>query len=408
VPSHLRPLADGLVSMHRPQSGVAWLRRSAIARETLQDLARDRMPCSHAALDALGTDRAVEYLRSLLVRYGALPPRDRRLADFQRWAAAKLDTIGDAGHRRLLERFLRWRLLRHLRSGGTTATPLGHGPYQRAKQRLTVATAFLAWLAGRGRHLGDCTQHDLDAWFGTGPTTRRHVITFLSWARQQRIIRELEVPVISTAGAEACPPGPDARLAAIRRLLLDQTLAPGDRIAGCLVTLYGQQVSTIAVLRTTDTSCADGATRLKLGADWLDVPEPVATVLRQHLRNRTNMTTAANPASPWLFPGQLAGEHRSYRRLVRVLHQLGIPARASRLAAWRELARQAPPAVLADALGVSAGTAMRHAFLGSADWSAYATRRHARTPDEQTSQYAITVVANVVPGSLRVAGRCLQ
>jgi hypothetical protein len=30
------------------------------------------------------------------------------------------------------------------------------------------------------------------------------------------------------------------------------------------------------------------------------------------------------------------GEHRSYRRLTRVLHQLGIPARASRLAAWRE------------------------------------------------------------------------
>ena len=161
-----------------------------------------------------------------------------------------------------------------------------------------MATAFLAWPADRGRHLGDCTQHDLDAWFSTGPTTRRHVITCLSWARQQRIIRELEVPVISTAGAEACPPGPDARLAAIRRLLLEQTLAPGDRIAGCLVALYGQQASTIAALRTTDTSCAAGVTRLKLGADWLDVPEPVATLLRQHLRNRTNMTTAANPASP--------------------------------------------------------------------------------------------------------------
>jgi len=307
VPSHLRPLADGLVSMHRPQSGVAWLRRSAIARETLQDLARDRMPCSHAALDAIGTGRAVEYLRSLLVRYGALPPRDRRLADFQRWAAAKLGAVGNTGHRRLLERFLRWRLLRHLRSSGTTATPLGHGPYQRAKQRLTVATAFLAWLAGRGRHLGDCTQHDLDAWFGTGPTTRRHVITFLSWARQQRIIRELEVPVISTAGAEACPPGPDARLAAIRRLLLDQTLAPGDRVAGCLVALYGQQVSTIAALRTTDTSCAGGATRLKLGADWLDVPEPVATVL------------AAAPAQPHQHdhgrqPGLAVAVSRAARR----------------------------------------------------------------------------------------------
>ncbi len=129
----------------------------------------------------------------------------------------------------------------------------------------------------------------------------------------------------------------------------------------------------------TDTSCAGAETRLKLGADWLDVPEPVAALLRQHLRDRSNMTTAANPASPWLFPGQLAGEHRSYRRLVRMLHQLGIPARAARLAAWRELARQAPPAILADALGVSAGTAMRHASLGGADWSAYAARRHAPT-----------------------------
>jgi hypothetical protein len=96
------------------------------------------------------------------------------------------------------------------------------------------------------------------------------------------------------------------------------------------------------------------------------------------------MITAANPASSWLFPGQLADEHRSYRRLVRVLRQLGIPARASRLAAWRELVRQAPPAVLADALGVSPGTAMRHAFLGGADWSAYAARRRAPTPNGQS------------------------
>jgi hypothetical protein len=61
------------------------------------------------------------------------------------------------------------------------------------------------------------------------------------------------------------------------------------------------------------------------------------------------MTTAANPASPWLFPGQFADEHRSYR-LVRVL-QLGIPARSGRLAVWRELARQS----LVGALGVLAG-----------------------------------------------------
>jgi hypothetical protein len=87
------------------------------------------------------------------------------------------------------------------------------------------------------------------------------------------------------------------------------------------------------------------------------------------------MTTAANPASPWLFPGQLAGEHRSYRRLIVSLNRLGIPARASRLAAWHQLVRQAPPAVLADALGVSPDTATRHALLAGADWAAYASRR---------------------------------
>jgi hypothetical protein len=79
--------------------------------------------------------------------------------------------------------------------------------YQRAKQRLTVAVAFLAWLADRGRHLDECTQHDLDEWFGTGPTTRRHVITFLSWALQQRIISGVDVLVISTDGAGTGPLG---------------------------------------------------------------------------------------------------------------------------------------------------------------------------------------------------------
>jgi hypothetical protein len=135
VPARLRPLAGGLVSMHRPQSGVVWPRRSAVTRQTLRDLARDRMPCSHAAPDAAGADRAVEYLRLLLVRYGALPPRDRRLVDFQRWATTKLGAIGNEGHRQLLDRFLRWRLLRHLQSGSAATGPLGHGPYQRAKQR---------------------------------------------------------------------------------------------------------------------------------------------------------------------------------------------------------------------------------------------------------------------------------
>jgi hypothetical protein len=204
------------------------------------------------------------------------------------------------------------------------------------------------------------------------------------------------------------------RLAAIRRLLLDDAVALEDRIAGCLVVLYGPQASPIAALRISEVSCTDAAIRLKLGADWLDVPEPVATLLRHHLRNRSNMTTAANPASPWLFPGQLAGEHRSYRQLIAILSRLGIPTRASRLAAWHQLVRQAPPAVLADALGVSPDTATRQALLAGANWATYASRRSSlATPEFDglpvfTSPRGRRIAGgqSAVPGGGPVCRRC--
>lgn len=115
--------------MRRPKAASCGC-AGAITRETLQGLARGRIPCAHAALDALGADRAVEYLRCLLVRYGVLPPRDRRLADFQRWAAAKLDALGDAEHRQLLERFLRWRPGQRRTSASIAAHPGASVPYR--------------------------------------------------------------------------------------------------------------------------------------------------------------------------------------------------------------------------------------------------------------------------------------
>jgi hypothetical protein len=78
-------LAGGLVSMRRPQSGVVWLRRSAITRETLRDLARDRIPCSHAALDAGGGPRC---------RIPALPAGPVRRAAAPRSAPGRLPALG--------------------------------------------------------------------------------------------------------------------------------------------------------------------------------------------------------------------------------------------------------------------------------------------------------------------------
>jgi hypothetical protein len=75
-----------------------------------------------------------------------------------------------------------------------------------------------------------------------------------------------------------------------------------------------QQPSRIAALRTTDTSCAVGATRVKLGADWLDVPGPVAALLRRHLRDRATMTTAGSGRgyrTSWKAPWTMASNPAS-------------------------------------------------------------------------------------------------
>ena len=372
IAPHLRPLAAGLLAMRRPQSGAAWVQRN---HPTLADLATGRLPCTHDAVDQLPHGRATDYLRELLTHHGLLPPRDRRLADFQRWATTTLDTVAEPEQRRLLDQFVHWRLLRHLRTRSSPDHPLDHGPYQRAKQHLTTGIAFLDWLADRGRTLPEATQHDIDAWFSTGPTTTRHSLTLLSWTRHQRILpRRIQLPVIGTDTDTSAPISNEHRVAALRTLLLDDTLPIEDRVAGCLVILYGQPITKIATLRADDLDPTADHVRIRLGTHWLDVPEPLATLLR-HAHTRRTMNTATNPTSPWLFPGQIPGQHRSHQRITTTLTALGIPPRAMRTTTWRTLVRQAPPPILANALGITPATALRHAQLASADWTTYTARR---------------------------------
>lgn len=375
IPANLQPLANALRAARRPQSLVVWLQNNPTARAVLGDIAAGNLECSHAGLDELAASGGIEHLRALLVRHGVLPERDRLLADFHRWAATKLARVADVEQRKQLDRFLRWRLVRHLRDRARDE-PLSHGPYLRAKQNFTVAIDFLRWLhEDRNHSLNTCTQHDIDAWFSTGPTTRRHALILLSWAKRQRILRDVRLPTLSTAASTPSILGSDDRLNAIRRLLLDEALLLPERIAGCLVTLYGQQVDSILALRTDDVRLGTDAVRIRLGKDWIDVAEPVADLLRRHLDNRRNMNTAANRTSTWLFPGQIAGEHRNPNGLRTALRERGIPTRASRLTAWRQLVRNSPPAILADALNISPATAMRHASLAGADWAGYASLR---------------------------------
>jgi hypothetical protein len=167
IPDHLRPLAEGIWGMRRPQSGFTWLHKNPQARQLFQDLASGMLTCDHSALDERLPSRTVDHLRGLMVTHGVLPPRDRRLAAFTRVITTKLNTIPEDDQRRVVERFARWNLLRGLREHAAHG-PVPEGPFLAAKQVLTLTIEFLTWLKARGRSLGECTQHDIDAWFATG------------------------------------------------------------------------------------------------------------------------------------------------------------------------------------------------------------------------------------------------
>jgi hypothetical protein len=68
----------------------------------------------------------------------------------------------------------------------------------------------------------------------------------------------------------------------------------------------------------------------------------------------------------------MPGEHLHPSHIAQTLTRFGVPAQPARTATWRTLVRDAPPSVLADLLGVTASTAMRHAQAAGADYTAYA------------------------------------
>jgi hypothetical protein len=87
---------------------------------------------------------------------------------------------------------------------------------------------------------------------------------------------------------------------------------------------------------------------------------------------RTSRTDRHPPPQP--SRGRLEHPNRRQRR-----HELAVPRRHARLAVrhntWLQPVREAPPAVLAQTLGISPRTAMQHATRAGTDYQAYAASR---------------------------------
>jgi hypothetical protein len=368
VPAALLPVFEAICAARTPKSALNWLRRGG-GSAILAQLAAGTLPATHQALDAHPRRRSADHLRQALVAGGVLPPRDEELARTGQWLTGILSAIEPGPGRRLVQAYATWHVMRRLR----TSASQGQRPRTytaHARNNIRAAAGFTAWLARHGRPLQQCRQADVDDWLVTGPGAGQ-VRDFLTWAAARGHCPAFHVP--GPARRYGTATSQDERWALAARLLHDDTLDLTDRAAGLLLLLYGQQLSRIAAMTTSQVTSSDHTVFVRFGRHDVPAPGPLGVILTELTQaGRSHAGTGSPATTPWLFPGGLPGRPITAARLGERLRNLGIYAMTGRRAALTDLAAQLPAAVLADLLHIAPGTAVRWMHQAGADWNRYA------------------------------------
>jgi integrase len=371
----LVPLIEALVGTPRPKNGLNWL-RSPQVRALLGDLASGQLLLSHEALQELPNWRTVAHLRDLLMTCGILPTVDKQLLHAQTWLHHRLTGLGTSPHHQLLRQFGLWHQIPRLRARVRTR-PLTEAARRFAGEQSTQAERFLGWLDQRSRRLTDCTQADLDAWQAQAVGHHKNNLrAFLAWAISAQQMPKLTLPPVQIRAGERLTQA--RRLTLLRRLLTDERPPTRSRAAACLMLLYAQPASRIVRLTIDDIVHDRDQILLRLGEPPMPLPGPLASLILELAANRQNMNTAANPTCRWLFPGKRAGQPLHPKTLLALIHDLGVPAGATRTAALRQLVIQAPAPVVADALGYHNKHVTKVLADAGGTWKTYVPGDHSR------------------------------
>ncbi|MCI0689428.1 MAG: site-specific integrase, partial [Sporichthyaceae bacterium] len=371
VRPELRVLHQTLASVDRPATVLSWLNRGPV-RSVLSELATAGRPLDHDALDDLPPGKPVEHLRAILVATQALPARDEHLARIEGWVSQTINEHDDPDTKQLLRRYAVWHLLRRLRQRNRGADT-SYGQLDVVRQRVRAAIALLDWLRTRGLTLTTCGQADLDTWLTSNNASHRaEAGHFVRWAISQRLNRSLRFAATRWTG----PAGPidhQERWHQARRLLHDDSLDTGDRVAGLLVLLYAQRPATISRLTIDDIDTNDSTVKLRLGPTPTVLPDPLAALVRDLVATRRSHAVVGNPATArWLFPGGQPGRPISADRLGQRLRLIGLCPTPARSTALFQLATELPAAVLARMLGIHIKVAVAWQQISSGDWLSYA------------------------------------
>ena len=324
----------------------------AILREALTSTE----PLSHELLDRLGTPGSTGPVRALLAEHGLLPARDEQLIRFETWCQDRSAQIANPDHRRLFDRFVRWRHLRQLRE---QARPVGRRQSDGRRQELQQVLDLMSWLTIRSESLAMLDQGRLELWLVDGPPVRRRVTAFLEWAASNKVCPRLRVPPLRRSANTPTGASADERWELLGDVLSAEDEDPRTRLAGALLLLFGIPVARLHLLRVTDITGTERVT-IRLGPDPLELPEAIgqlAIAAREH-RDAPRLLTDAGE-SDWLFPGQNHGAPLSRDSLTDRLAKFSIRARHARAGALASLAQELPAPVIARLTGLHIVAATR-------------------------------------------------
>lgn len=302
----LTGLLEALLAMPNPLNGWFWL-RSPQVQTLLGDLATERLALTHDALHELPNWRTVAHLRDLLMHCGALPVVDKQLLHFQTWLHQRLAHLAGSPHHQLLRQFGLWHQRPRL-AARAAVRPLTPAGAKAVREQFTHAQRFLIWLNQHDRAPGQLGQADIDTWHADARDHEKRALRgFLTWAIAARHVPRVVLPALTYTAA--APITQARRISLLRRVLNGHDAPLRSRVAACLLLLYAQPASRIVCL-TVDDVIRDntGQVFIRLGNPPVPVPSPIAELLLELADNRSNMNSATNPDSRWLFPGRRAGQ----------------------------------------------------------------------------------------------------
>lgn len=356
-----------LLSAPDKRSVTRWLSKEPIAA-MLRAMASGQVPISHEGVNRFPQSRRVNYFRQLLISSGTLPPIDVRLNEFEIYAKSFLSAIPPS-NAAILGRYHRWHVLRRLRQQ-SMLEPLSQSVLDKRRGELRAFSGFLSWVDRQGVSLATINQAHIDYFVANVGTGNNALRAFVSWACANGHAIGIEVP-INKRFSPAAAMSADELWQAVDHLLVDETIEMAARVAGLFILLYAQPLADCVRLRRSDVVFTDQGVAVRFASEPIQLPDPVAKLVRRYVEMPSGRAIYRNSETNWLFGGLLPSSRVTEAHLGKIVASAGVPPRLAKEAAMRQLATSLPARVVADAIGVSVGTASKWSRTSGGTWNDY-------------------------------------